>query len=88
MRKLASNPLLLTMLVIQKRQGVSLPRHRVLLYEQYIVSLLRDWLLALSLHRGAPELPSDRVLRKVLEPLAYWLQESEPVAILRGAPKS
>ncbi len=47
-RKLASNPLLLTMLVIQKRQGVSLPRHRVLLYEQYIVSLLRDWLLAIG----------------------------------------
>ncbi len=45
-RKLAANPLLLTMLVVQKRQGVSLPRHRVLLYKQYVDSLLNDWLLA------------------------------------------
>ncbi len=77
-RKLASNPLLLTMLVVQKRQGVSLPRHRVLLYEQYIVSLLRDWLLARSLHDSPRDLPNDRALRKVLEPLAFWLQDSEP----------
>ena len=77
-RKLAANPLLLTMLVIRKRQGFSLPRHRVVLYEQYIVSLLHDWLLARSLHDNAHEFPDDRKLRKVLEPLAWWLQESEP----------
>ena len=32
--KLAANPLLLTMLVIQKRQGSQLPRHRVVLYKR------------------------------------------------------
>ena len=77
-RKLAANPLLLTMLVIQKRQGISLPRHRVVLYEQYIASLLRDWLLARNVESSSNELPNDRMLRKVLEPLALWLQESEP----------
>ena len=77
-RKLAANPLLLTMLVIRKRQGISLPRHRVVLYEQYIVSLLHDWLQARSLHDNAHDFPDDRKMRKVLEPLAWWPQESEP----------
>ncbi|MCX7092242.1 MAG: SUMF1/EgtB/PvdO family nonheme iron enzyme [Methylobacter sp.] len=77
-RKLAATPLLLTMLVIQKRQGVSLPKHRVMLYEQYIQSLLRDWLLARSLHNSPADLPDDLMLRRVLEPLAWWLQSTVP----------
>ena len=78
LRKLAANPLLLTMLVIQKRQGVQLPDQRVLLYEQYICSLMRDWLLVRSEHGAPRDLPNDRELRKDLEPLALWLQETEP----------
>ncbi|WP_295427983.1 SUMF1/EgtB/PvdO family nonheme iron enzyme [uncultured Thiodictyon sp.] len=76
--RLASNPLLLTMLVIQKRNQVSLPRQRVLLYEQYIQSLLRDWLLARSPQAVPRALPNERALRRVLEPLALWMQGCAP----------
>lgn len=77
-RKLAANPLLLTMLVKEKRQGVALPRHRVVLYERYIASLMDDWLLARTQRNSTENLPSARILRKTLEPLAWWLQETEP----------
>ncbi len=78
-RRLAANPLLLTMLVILKRQGKKLPRHRVLLYEQYLTSLLDEWLHARSLDGAvAQDLPDERKLRKVLEPLAYWMQTASP----------
>ena len=76
--KLAANPLLLTMLVIQKRQGSQLPRHRVVLYERYLTSLLHDWLVARNIHAMACALPNERMLRRILEPLAWWLQEVEP----------
>ncbi|MEJ1374696.1 MAG: SUMF1/EgtB/PvdO family nonheme iron enzyme [Candidatus Sedimenticola sp. (ex Thyasira tokunagai)] len=78
-RRLAANPLLLTMLVIQKRQGITLPRHRVLLYERYITSMLDEWLQARNLdHEVDTNLPDDRKLRKVLEPLAHWMQSTSP----------
>ncbi|MCB1849720.1 MAG: SUMF1/EgtB/PvdO family nonheme iron enzyme [Gammaproteobacteria bacterium] len=76
--RLAANPLLLTMLVIQKRQGSQLPRHRVVLYERYLTSLLHDWLIARNIHAAAHVPPNERALRRLLEPLAWWLQESEP----------
>lgn len=76
--KLAANPLLLTMLVIQKRQGSQLPRHRVILYERYLNSLLHDWLLARNIHATTCPLPNERMLRRILEPLAWWLQETVP----------
>ena len=77
-RKLAANPLLLTMLVIQKRNQVSLPRQRVLLYEQYIQSLLLDWLRARTARIKPVVPPNERILRRVLAPLALWMQHTAP----------
>ena len=48
-RRRASNPLLLTILALMKRQGHALPERRVELYEKYVATLLRHWNLARSL---------------------------------------
>ena len=56
-RALATNPLLLTILALMKRQGVILPERRVELYQKYIETLLRQWNLVRGLGR-----PPDRDL--------------------------
>lgn len=48
-RQLASTPLLLTILALMKRQGVTLPERRVQLYDQYVSTLLSTWNRARSL---------------------------------------
>jgi formylglycine-generating enzyme required for sulfatase activity/energy-coupling factor transporter ATP-binding protein EcfA2 len=73
--ELASNPLLLTILALMKRQGVRLPERRVELYEQYVRTLLSTWLLARTGHG----LDVAAALR-VLAPLALWMQETSPGA--------
>ncbi len=47
--RLAANPLLLTILALIKRTGVSLPGHRAKLYELYLEALIESWNLARSL---------------------------------------
>ena len=72
-RGLASNPLLLTILALMLRQGVSLPNRRVELYHRYADTLLRTWNLARGLGR-APARELDVVeTMKVLAPLALWM---------------
>jgi hypothetical protein len=51
-RRLAANPLLLTILALMKRQGVALPERRADLYDTYVDTLLRTWNLARSLAPG------------------------------------
>lgn len=77
-RRLAANPLLLTILAVMKRQGVMLPERRVELYQKYIETLLRHWNLARGLGR-----PPGRDLDvietvRVLAPLALWMHETSP----------
>ncbi|MBI1294700.1 SUMF1/EgtB/PvdO family nonheme iron enzyme [bacterium] len=77
-RDLATNPLLLTILALMKRQGVALPERRVELYQKYVDTLLRHWLLARSLDRpAAPHLDLVETLR-ILAPLALWMHETSP----------
>ena len=77
-RRLASNPLLLTILALMKRQGVSLPERRVELYEQYVRVLLKHWNLARGLDRPpARDLDVVETVR-VLAPLALWMHETSP----------
>jgi formylglycine-generating enzyme required for sulfatase activity len=77
-RRLASNPLLLTILALMKRQGVSLPERRVELYDQYVRVLLKHWNLARGLDRPpARDLDVVETVR-VLAPLALWMHESSP----------
>ncbi|MGB8647077.1 MAG: SUMF1/EgtB/PvdO family nonheme iron enzyme [Anaerolineae bacterium] len=78
---LASNPLLLTILALIKRQGVSLPNHRVELYELYLKTLITAWNKARSLDRRqvGPDVDYLQVLM-VLAPLALWLRQENPTA--------
>ena len=77
-RRLASNPLLLTILGLMKRQGVTLPERRVELYENYVETLLKNWNLARGLGRP-PSRDLDIVETvKVLAPLALWMHETNP----------
>jgi formylglycine-generating enzyme required for sulfatase activity len=77
-RALATNPLLLTILALMKRQGVVLPDRRVELYQQYVEILLRHWNLARSLgRRDAPHLDVAGTMN-VLALLALWMHETSP----------
>ncbi|MCB0052332.1 MAG: NACHT domain-containing protein, partial [Caldilinea sp.] len=77
-RRLASNPLLLTILALMKRQGVTLPERRVELYRNYVDTLLKHWNLARSLGRPPTrDLDVVETLR-VLAPLALWMHEVSP----------
>ncbi|MES1243227.1 MAG: SUMF1/EgtB/PvdO family nonheme iron enzyme [Acidobacteriota bacterium] len=77
-RSLASNPLLLTILALMKRQGVSLPERRVHLYETYVETLLKHWNLARSLGgRSGRDLDLVETM-KILPPLALWMHRASP----------
>ena len=77
-RRMASNPLLLTILALMKRQGVTLPERRVELYENYVHILLKHWNLARGLDgRTGPDLDVVETVR-VLAPLALWMHETSP----------
>ena len=77
-RRLASNPLLLTILALMKRQGVTLPERRVELYQKYVETLLRHWNLARGLGRP-PTRDLDVVeTMRILAPLTLWMHETSP----------
>jgi len=79
-RQLASNPLLLTILALMKRQGVTLPERRVELYDQYVKTLLSSWNRARGLGRPPTrDLDVAQTLR-ILAPLALWMHEANPGA--------
>jgi len=83
--RLASNPLLLTIMALIKRQRVTLPRERVKLYELYLETLISAWNKARALDRR-PVGPEVNYLEtvQVLAPLALWLREENPQAGLVG----
>ncbi|MFE7856321.1 NACHT domain-containing protein [Streptomyces sp. NPDC057403] len=77
-RRLASNPLLLTILVFIHRQGVELPKRRAELYDLYMRVLLNSWARVRNLD-GRPIRPIDESeVTKVLAPMAYWVHQSVP----------
>jgi formylglycine-generating enzyme required for sulfatase activity len=77
-RQLAANPLLLTVLALMKRQGVTLPERRVELYDQYVRTLLSSWNRARGLGRP-PTRDLDPVQTvRILAPLALWMHEENP----------
>ena len=86
-RLLAANPLLLTILALMKRKGVTLPERRVQLYDQYVTTLLSTWNRARSLSGRTPgsspgQIPGrdlDEVqTRRVLASLALWMHQVNP----------
>lgn len=78
-RRLAATPLLLTILALMKRQGVTLPERRVQLYDQYVTTLLSTWNRARSLSGRAPSRDLDEIQAvRILAPLALWMHEVSP----------
>jgi formylglycine-generating enzyme required for sulfatase activity/energy-coupling factor transporter ATP-binding protein EcfA2 len=84
-RRLASNPLLLTILALIKYTGVSLPEQRVELYELYLKTLIESWNLARSLDQRpvGPGLKYSET-SQILARLALWLRQENPTAGLVG----
>ncbi|MGE3536579.1 MAG: NACHT domain-containing NTPase [Candidatus Tectimicrobiota bacterium] len=79
--RLASNPLLLTILAFIKHTGVALPEQRVKLYDLYLQTLIESWNLARSLDRyPVGEALSYEETARVLAPLALWLRQENPTA--------
>ena len=77
-RRLAANPLLLTILALMKRQGMTLPERRVELYQKYVETLLKQWNVARGLDRP-PRRDLDVIETvRVLAPLALWMHETSP----------
>jgi len=78
--RLAANPLLLTILALMKRQGVTLPERRVELYDQYVRTMLSSWNRTRGLGRPpSRELDVVQTMR-TLAPLALWMHETNPGA--------
>lgn len=79
-RRLAANPLMITMLALLRRQVGRLPHRRVQLYESYVGALLENWVDARS--QGAREQSVEILDRhqaeNLLIPLALWLQKEKP----------
>lgn len=83
--RLASNPLLLTIMALIKRQRVGLPRERVKLYELYLETLISAWNRARALDKRPVGTEVDYLETvQVLAPLALWLREENPTAGLVG----
>jgi formylglycine-generating enzyme required for sulfatase activity len=77
-RRLAANPLLLTILALMKRQGIALPERRAELYQKYVETLLSSWNRARGLGRPPTrDLDVPETLR-VLAPIALWMHEVNP----------
>jgi hypothetical protein len=79
-KRLAVNPLLLTILALIQRQGIELPNHRVELFDLCATTLLDTWVKA----RGQTE-PirfSKSDLIKILRPLTFWMHQHPAVGAI------
>ncbi len=79
--RLATNPLMLTILALIKYTGVTLPEQRVNLYELYLQALIESWNRARSLDQY-PVGPGMNYVEtvQVLASLALWLRQENPTA--------
>ena len=79
-RRLAGNPLLLTILALIHRNNARLPERRIELYDLATRTLLRDWRLA---NAGMQARTVDEAeAQELLGPLAYEMHESEPTGLI------
>jgi HEAT repeat protein len=79
-KRLATNPLLLTILALIHRNGSHLPKRRIELYRIASETLLRDW----QLGRGTQEKNTveEYEALELLAPLAYWMHCHEPTGLI------
>jgi energy-coupling factor transporter ATP-binding protein EcfA2 len=87
-RRLASNPLLLTLIALIHHQGTRLPYHRGELYRLCIEALSETWNLARSLTQRPIDLYlgseriSEHFVVRLLGPVAFWMHEHYPGGIV------
>jgi hypothetical protein len=78
-RRLAANPLMLTMLALLRRQVGRLPHRRIDLYKRYTDTLIENWMEARS--HGEREhhirMVDPHHAESILIPLAFWLQSTQ-----------
>ena len=76
-QKLAVNPLLLQIIALVRRdRGTKLPDRRVELYEECVDVLLEKWDMAKNI-KSADRPLTAKEARQVLQPLAFWLHQTE-----------
>ena len=87
-RRLATNPLLLTLLALIHHQGTRLPHRRVELYRLCVEALAETWNLARSLTGRPIDLRlgerrmDETFVVNILAPVAYWMHETEPTGLV------
>ena len=79
-KRLAINPLLLTILSLIQRQGIDLPGHRVELYELCTTTLLDTWIKAKRPIEATQFSKNDLI--KILRPLAFWMHEHPTIGAI------
>lgn len=77
-KRLAVNPLLLTILALIQRQGIDLPSHRVELFDLCALTLLDTWVKA----KGHTMRLSRTDLIRMLRPLAFWMHHHRAVGAI------
>lgn len=76
LRILATNPLLLTIMILMYQQGVVLPQRRVTLYDRFVRTLIQDWNLTRSDNPDITYTVAE--IMRILAPLALWMEETSP----------
>ena len=77
-RRLAGNPLLLTIMALIQRQGVKMPERRVKLYDIACQTLIETWNRARSLSGVALlSMPDPQLTTALLGELALWMQQHD-----------
>ena len=77
-RRLTTNPLLLTILALIHRNGEQLPERRVKLYELAVQTLTESWQLSKKLPNVQKVLLPEGEVVALLAPLAYWMHQEKP----------
>jgi HEAT repeat protein len=77
-KRLAVNPLLLTILALIQRQGIDLPSHRVELFDLCATTLIDTWVKA----KGQSMRFSKTALTRILRPLAFWMHQHPAVGAI------
>lgn len=78
-KKLAANPLLLTILALIQRQGIELPNHRIKLFDLCITTLIDTWVKARGQHLDFDEDEMFETLRS----LAFWMHERTAIGVIK-----
>jgi len=79
-KRLAVNPLLLTILALIQRQGIELPSHSIELFDLCATTLLDTWVKAKG-QAGSPPFSKNDLI-KILRPLAFWMHQHQAVGAI------